>query len=63
MDNIERFKRPTTLPGDVAGWVKHYLAAVPGQDLPGLMADLVDTLRPQLVDDDTGVWMANYVRL
>jgi len=62
---IEKFPRPTPLPGDVAGWLRTFaqafLEAVPEQERDAVLAEVQESLRPQL--GVAGVWTADYVRL
>src|ERR1700757_2096789 len=62
---IEKFPRPTPLPGDVAGWLRTFaqafLEAVPGDERDAVLAEVQESLRPQL--GVAGVWTADYVRL
>lgn len=64
--SIERFARPTPLPGDMADWLeifaRAFLAAVPADDRLGLVAEVCEALRPTLYDSAHG-WTADYVRL
>lgn len=66
VERIERFPRPTPLPGDVGAWVETlaqpYLTAVPAGERPALIAEVVDALRDTL-SDGRGNWFADYVRL
>lgn len=63
---IERFARPTPLPGDLEDWLEtfagSYLQAVPGAGRAQVIAELGDFLRPTLLSDE-GVWVIDYVRL
>jgi trans-aconitate methyltransferase len=62
---IERFARPTPLPGDVAGWLRTFAQAfldrVPEAQRAAVTAEVQELLRPQL--GAAGVWIADYVRL
>ena len=64
--SMERFARPTPLPGDVAAWYETFAAdhlALVGEDDRGpLMDEVRAALRPVLLGDD-GIWRADYVRL
>jgi trans-aconitate methyltransferase len=66
VDHIALFPRPTSLPGDIAGWLdtfaESYLGAVAAAERPTFVAELCDDLRRDLCDD-TGQWIADYVRL
>jgi len=66
VEHITLFPRPTPLPGDVGGWLgtfaESYTAALPAADRKGFIAEVVEALRPVLVDAQ-GVWVADYVRL
>jgi len=63
---IELIPRPTSLPGDVGGWLEtfpqSYTAALPIAERPGFISDVVETLRPMLCDEDAN-WTADYIRL
>jgi trans-aconitate methyltransferase len=58
--------RPTALPGDVSGWLetfaKPFISALSLAERAGFLAELVEALRPVLVDAE-GHWLADYVRL
>jgi len=62
---IEKFPRPTPLPGDVQGWLRTFarafLEAVPEPERDAVLAEVQESLRPQL--GVAGVWTADYVRL
>lgn len=62
---IEKFPRPTPLPGDVAGWLRTFAGAflefVPEGERADVVAEVQEVLRPQL--GVAGVWIADYVRL
>jgi trans-aconitate methyltransferase len=66
LDHLELFERPTPLPGTLGDWIDtfahHYTGAVPAEQRPALVAEVVVALRPQLCDG-TGTWHADYVRL
>ena len=59
-------ERPTTLPGDIAGWLETFAApfldAVAVEDRPATIAEVRDALEPVLYRPETG-WVADYVRL
>lgn len=59
-------ERPTTLPGDIAGWLETFAApfidAVAEEARPALIAEVRDALEPALYRPGTG-WVADYVRL
>ena len=58
--------RPTTLPTSVEPWLDTFgdafFGALPEPDRPAARAEVADLLRPVLVDE-TGTWIADYVRL
>lgn len=58
--------RPTPLPGNIGGWLETfaqpYTSVLPASERPGLIAKLVEALRPTLCDA-RGNWHADYVRL
>ena len=66
VDSIELFPRPTPLPGHVTHWLdlfaQPFLAAVPDDERPALLADVLAALEPRLRTAD-GVWIVDYVRL
>ena len=59
-------ERPTTLPGDITGWLDTFAApftdAVAADARPALIAEVRAALEPALYRPDTG-WVADYVRL
>ena len=59
-------QRPTTLPGDISGWLETFaepfLGAVPARERPAMIAEVRDDLEPVLYREGTG-WVADYVRL
>ncbi|MEX0808726.1 MAG: class I SAM-dependent methyltransferase [Dongiaceae bacterium] len=66
VERIERFARPTPLPGEIEGWLEtfaeSFLAAVPPRDRPALLAEVAGEAAP-LLRDAAGGWHADYVRL
>jgi len=64
--HIERFERPTRLPGDIGAWLETFagpfLAAVPATERPALLAEVRAALAPRLADEH-GCWHADYVRV
>lgn len=66
VDRIERFARPTPLPGQLVGWLEtfaeSFLKAVAPADRPALIADVVAATAATL-QDANGCWHADYVRL
>jgi trans-aconitate methyltransferase len=66
VDSIESFARPTTLPGDVLGWLdtfaRSFLAALPPAGRPAFCAEVRAALAPALRRAD-GTWFVDYVRL
>ncbi|MEX1109291.1 MAG: class I SAM-dependent methyltransferase, partial [Dongiaceae bacterium] len=66
VERIERFARPTPLPGEIGAWLEtfaeSFLAAVPPADRPALLAELAREAAP-LLQDTEGRWHADYVRL
>jgi SAM-dependent methyltransferase len=66
VERIERFPRPTPLPGAMAAWLEtfaeSYLRSVPAAERPALLQDVSDIVAPSL-RDAKGVWRADYVRL
>jgi trans-aconitate methyltransferase len=63
---IERFARPTLLPGDIAGWLatfaQAFLAIVPASEHAALIAEVQNGLQARLANT-AGQWTADYVRL
>jgi trans-aconitate methyltransferase len=63
---IALIPRPTPLPGEVTAWLEtfaqNFSATLPPADRPAYLAEVQETLRPQLCDAD-GKWTADYVRL
>jgi SAM-dependent methyltransferase len=66
VERIELIPRPTVLPGSVGDWIETFghtfTAAVPADQRPALIDEVVEVLRPALQRAD-GVWIADYVRL
>ena len=64
--DIRIIPRPTTLPTSVEPWLDTFgdafFGALPEPDRPAARAEVADLLRPVLVDE-TGTWIADYVRL
>lgn len=65
VSRIEKFPRPTPLPGDVSGWLRTFanafMQAVPESEREPVLAEIRDALRPLL--SSAGLWTADYVRL
>jgi trans-aconitate methyltransferase len=63
---IERFSRPTPLPGPLEDWLdtfgEFFLNALPEAARAEVKAEIAEKLRPVLCDED-GKWTADYVRL
>jgi trans-aconitate methyltransferase len=63
---IERFERPTPLPGDVTGWLttfaQPFLSSLAPQCREEMLAEVRNALRSRLADA-SGRWTADYVRL
>ncbi len=63
---IEAFERPTTLPGDIGGWLDTFAGAFFEPLAPGdgraVRAEIGDALAPRLRRPD-GTWWVDYVRL
>ena len=66
VDYIALIPRPTSLPGDVTGWLEtfaqSFTAALPATERPAFLAEVREALRPALCDAE-GRWTADYVRL
>ena len=64
--DIRVIPRPTALPGSIEPWLdtfgEAFLAALPEPDRSSARAEVADLLRSVLVDE-TGTWIADYVRL
>ena len=66
VDSIQRFPRPTPLPGDVVHWLEvfaqPFIAAAPEPERPALLAEMRERLAPRIQGPD-GTWVVDYVRL
>jgi SAM-dependent methyltransferase len=66
VDEIRLVPRPTPLPAGLEAWLdtfaEDFLTALPQSDRSTARAEIVDLLRPVLVDE-TDTWIADYVRL
>jgi SAM-dependent methyltransferase len=66
VERIERFARPTPLPGALGDWLEtfaeSFLAAVPVAERPALKEEVAAATAPVLRGADGG-WTADYVRL
>ncbi len=66
VQRIERYERPTPLPGDVAAWLKTFAQAflqrVPTDQRDAMIDEVQSALRPRLADA-AGNWTADYIRL
>jgi trans-aconitate methyltransferase len=66
VDTIALIPRPTPLPGDVIGWLEtfahSFLHGLSNPAREEYLQEVRTTLEPQL-RDDTGTWVADYVRL
>lgn len=64
--HIERFRRPTPLPGPLEDWLdtfgESFLLVVPAADRSRVKAQVAETLRPSLYKRGEG-WSVDYVRL
>jgi RimJ/RimL family protein N-acetyltransferase/precorrin-6B methylase 2 len=64
--SIERFPRPTPLPGDVGDWLEtfagSFLGLFSGDERVQVIDEVRELLRPSLLSSD-GVWVLDYVRL
>jgi trans-aconitate methyltransferase len=64
--SIERFPRPTPLPGDVGDWLEtfggSFLGLFPDDQRAQVIDELRELLRPRLLNGDS-VWVLDYVRL
>jgi SAM-dependent methyltransferase len=66
VDDIRIVPRPTPLPAGLEAWLdtfaEDFLGALPPPDRLPARAEVADLLRPVLMDE-TGTWIADYVRL
>jgi trans-aconitate methyltransferase len=66
VEEIAIVPRPTSLPTGIEEWLdtfaEDFLGAVPEPDRSRARAEVADLLRPVLTDE-TGTWIADYVRL
>ena len=66
VDSIQRFPRPTPLPGDVVHWLEvfaqPFITAAPEPERPALLAEMRERLAPRIQGPD-GTWVVDYVRL
>ena len=64
--DIRLLPRPTALPGSIEPWLdtfgEAFLGTLPEPDRSSARAEVADLLQPVLVDE-TGTWIADYVRL
>ncbi|MCO5243862.1 MAG: methyltransferase domain-containing protein [Anaerolineae bacterium] len=64
--SITLFPRPTTLPGDISGWLETFggtfLSPMDAATRAQIIDELRETLRPALLTPE-GVWVVDYVRL
>ena len=66
VEDIAIIPRPTPLPAGIETWLDTFaedlLGALPQAERAAAVAEIVELLRPVLVDE-TGTWIADYVRL
>jgi trans-aconitate methyltransferase len=66
VEEIAIIPRPTTLPKGIEAWLdtfaEDFLGPLPQPDRSRACAEIADLLRPVLVDE-SGTWIADYVRL
>ncbi len=66
VESIALIDRPTPLPGDIEGWLwtfcESFLMLAPEAERQGIIDSVRLDLEP-LLKDDSGVWVADYVRL
>jgi hypothetical protein len=66
VDEIRIVPRPTALPTSIEPWLdtfaQSFRGALPETDRSSARAEVAELLRPVLVDD-SGTWIADYVRL
>lgn len=65
IDRLERFERPTVLPGDISGWFDTFAGNFLDDPPAALRKKVVDTARELLEDElcSAGTWTLDYVRL
>jgi trans-aconitate methyltransferase len=66
VDDIRIVPRPTPLPAGLEAWLdaftEDFFGALPSSDRRAALDEVVDLLRPILMDEN-GTWIADYVRL
>jgi trans-aconitate methyltransferase len=66
VESIQRFPRPTPLPGDLSHWLwifaQRFLDAVPEDERAAVVEEVKAQLEPELRNTN-GVWVVDYVRL
>jgi trans-aconitate methyltransferase len=66
VDSIELIPRPTTLPGDIIGWLEvfaqPFTRAIAESEQKGFLDEVRRALQPNL-QKSNGSWFADYVRL
>ncbi len=66
VDDIRIVPRPTPLPAGLEAWLEtfteDFFSPLPSADRPAARSEVADLLRPVLMDE-TGTWIADYVRL
>jgi trans-aconitate methyltransferase len=66
VEDIRIVPRPTMLPTSIEAWLETFAGAFLGElleaDRPSARAEVAELLRPVLMDE-TGTWVADYVRL
>ena len=66
VDDIRIVPRPTPLPAGLEAWLEtfteDFFSPLPAADRPAARSEVADLLRPVLMDE-TGTWIADYVRL
>jgi trans-aconitate methyltransferase len=66
VESITLFPRLTPLPGDIGGWLRTfaqpYIGGLPEDVRSHLVSDVIELVRHNLCDE-SGTWMADYVRL
>jgi trans-aconitate methyltransferase len=66
VESLVTFARPTTLPGDLTGWLetfaRAFLAPLPDAERPRFCREVAGALAPALSRPD-GTWFVDYVRL
>ena len=67
IEYMELIDRPTPLPTGIKGWLITYyhglMASFTEKQKEDMLKDLSETLKPELYNEDSAAWHADYVRL